>query len=77
MKKKRKVLKTVPVKKIKFEDLKKLHPNIWGKKFDELENNEKADFLSAANISYLSEDKDWGNYDEVVEIFKEQVLKFT
>lgn len=58
-----------------LSDLNKLHPTLWSKEFDDLTPNELADFMSVFKISYLSTDQDWGNYDEVKELFNSQKIK--
>ncbi len=68
--------KKAPEKVKKFmttvHELVKTHPTIWTKEFDDLTPNEMADFMSVFKISFLSRDKDWGNYDEVLTLFNQQ-----
>lgn len=66
--------KEKPKRIVKLKDLSTIYPKIWDKKFNELGLLERNDFLSAADFSFLSEDKEWGNYDLVVERFEAEKL---
>ncbi len=58
------------------EQLSEIYGNFWEKEFEELSDNEIADFLSANKISYLSKHPEWGNYNEVVDMFNSIAVNF-
>ena len=78
----KRIKKKKPVDKVRkfipIHQLKDTYPIIWSGEFEDLISNKRMldDFLAACSIPFYSDDREWGNHDEVFERFHLEKSKY-